>query len=67
MFEIVSARVAVSDGKDVYDYPVVGSKLKNKEATLSIPNINIVLIEQVVIRSQDGTTRTIPGRAYHIL
>jgi hypothetical protein len=67
MFEIVSARVAVSNGKDVYDYPVIGSKLKNKEATLNIPNINIVLIEQVVIRSQDGTTRTIPGRAYHIL
>lgn len=67
MFEIVSARVAVSNGKDVYDYPVIGSKLKNKEATFSIPNINIVLIEQVVIRSQDGTTRKIPGRAYHIL
>lgn len=67
MFEIVSARVTISNGKDAYDYPVIGSKLKNKEATLSIPNINIVLIEQVAIRSKDVTTRKIPGRAYHIL
>ena len=68
MFEIVSARVAVSNGKDVYDYPVLGSKLKNKEATfMSIPNINIVLIDQVVIKFSDGTTRKIPGRAYQII